>query len=200
MPLPLVDCADDVPTDVCCPTLYGIADRIRCIATNAVLRCLTGDCAEREFRSIIAMDPHPDFCGDILTVALTSWGVDQASTENGRTLPVLLTVADYHVELREAGWPTIELDEQSDLIVQPDADLVNALALHVYAHGESMYRALLDVAARRSFWTSEIGLPTDRFSNFQVSPLRPLPPQLHVAGWQLDVRVRWNPGPGMAAS
>lgn len=201
MPLPLEDCVDDIPTDVCCPTLFDIADRIRCIATDAVLRCVdTRWCTERGFRSIVAMSPHADFFGDLLSVCLVDHSVDSASDERGKTLPVLLTRGDFRLELTETGWPVHELDEQDNLVYAPEADLINALARHAYSHGEAMHRALLDVAARRQFWTSNIGLPTDRFSAFQVGSLRPLPPQGRLVGWGIDVRVRFNPGPGMAGS
>lgn len=195
MPLPLGDCADDIPTEVCCPTLFGIADRIRCIATDAVLGCLGPDCAERDFRSIVAMAPHEDFFGDILSVSLTNWTLS-ADTRP----PIVLTVATYRLELWETGWPVPEVDEQANLISVPDAELVNALARHVYSHGEVMYRALLDVAARRQFWNDTIGLPTDGFSKFTVGALTPIAPAGRLVGWGVNLQVRWNPGPGVRGS
>lgn len=201
MPLPLDDCADDIPTDVCCPTLFGIADRIRCIATDAFYSCVDAAvCTERGFRSIVAMDPHEDFFGDILTVVLTNWGVDATSQEGSKTLPILLTVAQYRLELQELGWPVPEVDEQGELISVPPADLVNAVSRHAYSHGEAIGRALMNTAARREFWHRNIGLPTDGFSAFQVSPMSPISPQGRVVGWRWDLRVRWNPGPGIPGS
>lgn len=201
MPLPLNDCVDDIPTDVCCPTLFGIADRIRCIATEALMPCLDPNlCTELGFRSIVAMNPHDDFFGDILTVSLTSWSVDSSSQTANNTLPVLLTVAEYMLELTETGWPVPEVNEQNEIINVPPADMTNALSRHVYSHGEVVYRALLDVAARKQFWRESIGLPTDRFSAFQLGNVTPLPPAGRLVGWRIPMRVRWNPGPGARGS
>jgi hypothetical protein len=91
------------------------------------------------------------------------------------------------VVVLENGWPQIRADEFGEVIEVPDSDLINAIARHAYAHGEKMYRALVDGVQRNTLF------PISSFSNLgnvTLSGLQPIQPSAFSVGWGMSVQVQ----------
>jgi hypothetical protein len=89
--------------------------------------------------------------------------------------------------LTENGWPMIEANEFGEVINVPDSDLVNAIAMHAYSHGERMYRALVDSIQHNTLF------PRSGYSNVakvEIAGMRPIPPAAFTVGWQIPLAVQ----------
>lgn len=201
MPLPIADCVDDIPAETCCTVLFDVADRVRHIATTAVENCFVEQCSHLPWRSYVTVGSSPeDYHGDCLVVQMTGIRPSSQSTTSTKTLGVVVFEADYRVQLWETGWPTMETiyNGEGDVIniILPDSEIVNAVARHAYAHGESMYRALADAVAKRTLLTPVAG----NFGHAQISALEPTNPSGGLAGWSTTIRVQIQFPPGGWAS
>lgn len=190
MPLPLGSCADDISTDVCCSSIFDVADRIRCVATAAVECCFDPSCADREWRSYVSVGPRiPEPLGDALVVHLPgiSPSLGSTSSRGNRSLPVAVHQAQFDIVLTENGWPLIRANEFGEVIEVPDSNLINAIARHAYAHGEKMYRAIVDGVARQTLF------PISTFpylGDVVHSGLVPIQPAAFTVGWGMSLNVQ----------
>lgn len=190
VPLPLQTCADDVPTDVCCTSIFDVADRLRAIACTAVESCIHPSCNDRCFESYCSIGPSvPEPLGDALIVHMPDMTPSPGSRSNtGNTLlGVSLQHARFDIFLTENGWPTAETDELGNVIEVPDRGLINAIARHAYSHGERMYRAVLD-----SYQKHVLFPPTffPYIHKADISGLRPVQPAAFTVGWTISVTVQ----------
>lgn len=147
MPLPTADCAENIPSTVCCDTFWLVGERIRSVAATAVLACMEEKCDEtfttwQTHGSRIEW-PHGESL--IVTFVRATPKVSSRQTA-GPLAPLVVTRAEYLVELRENGWPTISADP-TQTIHTPEWERYNALAKHASAHGEKMWRALVNAAS-----------------------------------------------------
>lgn len=192
MPLPLQACAADIPTDVCCTSLFDVADRIRCVANAAVVASFHGSCADRAWRSYVTVGPNvSEPLGDALVVHMPALGQSPASrTLGGKLTSVVLERAQFVIFLTENGWPMIEVDEMGDVIAVPDSDVVNAVARHAYSHAEAMYRAIRRAAAKNAT-SADALFPLATFRNlvqsFDIGTLTPISPAAFTVGWTLPI-------------
>lgn len=186
MPLPVGSCADDIPSHVCCSTIWDIAERLRCVLTDALCGCIDPACADKTFRSYISLGPTiEDPIGDSLIVHMPRIATSfNSTTPQGALLGVAVHLADFEIRLLEAGWPMIELNEAEETFYVPDSGMVNAVSKHLYSHGELMYRTLVSgVQLNTLFATFEnVGM-------VQLSDFVPIQPEGELAGWVMAVRV-----------
>lgn len=190
MPLPLAACADDVPTDVCCTSIYDIADRIRQIVCSAVESCLHSSCADRCFESYCSIGPNvPEPLGDALIVHMPRMQPSFGSRSNtgNTTLGVSLQHAEFEIFLTENGWPVARTDELGNVIEVPDRGLINAIARHAYSHGERMYRAILDAYQRHTLFHP---LLYPHIHKVEIGGLRPRQPAAFTVGWTVPMMVQ----------
>jgi hypothetical protein len=190
MPLPLASCADDISTDVCCSSIFDVADRIRCVASAAIECCFDPSCSDQEWRSYVSVGPRiAEPLGDALVVHMVGIAPSPASSSNTaqRLLPVGVHLANFDVMVVENGWPQIRANEFGEVIEVPDSNLINAIARHAYAHGEKMYRSLVDGVQRNTlFPVSTFG----NLGNVQLSGLQPIQPAAFSVGWGMSVQVQ----------
>lgn len=187
--LPLASCAADVPVDVCCSTFFDVADRIRCVAFNALVACDDTTCADREFRSYVTHGTQvQEALGDSLVVNVVRVSPTGRSRDNNTMLlPVGVWMGRVDVHLFENGWPQGETYDAARMITAPDSDMVHAIARHSYGHGEKMYRALIDGIQRRTLFT----LPANaHIGKIDISDLIPKEPTGPVVGWQCSLAVQ----------
>lgn len=187
MPLPVATCAAEVPTDTCCHTLYDIANRLRCVVTDALCECFEGGCADRDFRSFVSVGPQiEDPQGDSLIVHMQRIGLTSlSSTPQNALLGVAVHVAEFEIRLLETGWPTIELNDLEQIISVPDHEYVNTMARHVYSHGERMYRAVVDGIQHNTLFT----LATSDVAKIRLSDFTPIQPSGELAGWTMTLQI-----------
>jgi hypothetical protein len=187
MPLPVASCADEVPTQTCCTTLYDVAARLCYVTTSAVCECFDPSCADRDFRSFVSVGPQiEDPIGDSLIVHMPRIGSSPASSNSiGALLPAAVHIADFEIRLLEFGWPTIEMDDMEQTISIPDAAYVNAISRHVYGHGERMYRALVDGIQHNTLVT----LPAGFTGKLHLGDLVPQTSG-QLVGWNITVRLQ----------
>ena len=188
MALPVADSPADIPANYCCDTLSKIADRIRTVALAGLCSCLDGSCADQGIRSYVAVGPRiEDPIGDSIIVHMTTFGPTTGSNDRlGHLLPVAVHRADFEVRLLETGWPTVDSDEITQQIIVPSAEMVNAVSLHLMAHGELMYRTLANSIQRQEMF---VGTDNAHIGRVQISNLEPIQPSAYMAGYRCVVRV-----------
>jgi hypothetical protein len=189
VPLPIDACAHNVPTQVCCSGIWDVAERIRCIAYDAVVCCIDPSCADQEFRSYVSIGTDvPEPLGDALVVTMVDASPSTASrSPTGMLLGASLQEVRFEAYLTENGWPMPIADEVGEVIEVPDSWLINAVARHAYSHGERMYRAILDSVQRKEMF------PVSTFPHIakvDVAGLEPVPPRAFAVGWVVPVTVQ----------
>jgi hypothetical protein len=176
MALPHEHCA---PGDVCCTSLFEIADRILKVAYDAVTGCSVLDCELPELAGYVSMGEQiQDPVADYLVVSLTSVGPSARSADPSGNMQLPLYRANFQVKLLETGWPQPEGDE--DEIIVPSPELVHNVTRHSYAHGEAMYRAL-----GRALTGRRLNPCGDCFQ--RIEPLRPVEPSGGTTGWVTNI-------------
>lgn len=195
MPIPAADCPPCTPPEVCCDSLFLLADRIRTVAFEAVLCCVEESC-QQEYRSYVTMGPRiQDLKGDSVVVTMTtSNNTSMTTTTLGRQSPLVATRSTFLVELRENGWP--QPKARGNNIEPPAPEAVNFAAAHSMGHAEAMWRALSDAAAQRNGTTRMFPLPTNRHviqGGVGVGPLTPVGPQAYQVAWTVVVTVDHMP-------
>ena len=188
MALPAASCAADIPADYCCDTLANIANRIRTVAMDGLVSCMDPSCADREFRSFVTIGPNvQDPLGDSLIVHMTDFGPTVGSTDGpGNLFKVAVFRGVFEVRLLDNGWPMIQAEDMTASIIAPDSDYVHAVAMHSMAHGEKMYRALVDAIQRNEIF---VGSANGHIGKVQISALRPIQPTAFMVGWNCTVSV-----------
>lgn len=198
MPLPIGNCADDIPSAVCCDSIFDIADRLRAVAYSSVMACLPETC--EGFRSYVTVGDRPsEPIGDALVVSIIdSVPTSQSRSSTGQTtLGATIQQARFDIWLTENGWPQARVDELGNVISVPPADLIHAVALHSYAHAEAMYRGVLEAYAKRTLF------PQATFRNIHkvdIAGLFNVRPAAFTVGWRIPVTVQYMFNPMIAGS
>ena len=192
MPLPIEACAADVPTQVCCSTLWDIAERMRVVCCAAIEECMDPSCADREFRSYVAHGPEVEEpLGDALVVVLAETAITYGRAP-GQDGPPGVDGTRYEVRLYENGWPTIRANEAGEIVEVPDTDLIHRLSRHSYGHGEKLYRTVRNGVQTGSLFPPATFAHVGKGSNLAMRPLRP---EGYMVGWavRLDIQVTFPP-------
>lgn len=188
MPLPSSAC--DIPTDVCCTSLYDSAYHLLTELYDDLSHCYPPDpCGNGPLLAYVTHGYGDDGIRDALTVAILGVSTTAKSQDGqGRTIPLAAMRGDFEVRLRESGWPMVK--RENDVITPPDPALQNELAKHSYAHGEKLYRKMRGLIFSRM--TTPASEP--QFSFSQLGPLIPLTPLGGVVGWTFRIQVDlvWN--------
>lgn len=173
MALPHENCA---PGEVCCTSLFDVADNILQIAHCAVVGCSVVDCDLDDIVGYVSMGERiEDPASDFLVVSLASVFPSPGSADAVGNMQNPVYRARFQVKLSETGWPMPTGDE--DEIIPPEAALIHNVSRHAYAHGEAMYRALANALARK---TLNVGC-NDCFQS--IESLRPSEPSGGTTGW-----------------
>lgn len=173
MALPHEDCA---PGEVCCTSLFDVADHILQIAFCAVAGCSVVECDLEEIVGYVSMGERiEDPASDFLVVSLSSVSPSPGSADQVGNMQNPTYRARFQVKLSETGWPMPTGDE--DEIIPPLPSLMQNASRHAYAHGEAMYRALANALARKTLNVS----CADCYQ--QIEPLRPVEPSGGTVGW-----------------
>lgn len=199
MPLPLDACAHNIPTQVCCQSVWDVADRLRCVAFEAVCECLDPSCADAEFRSYVSIGPSiPEPLGDALVVHLLDMSPSGGSrTPVGNLQRVSLQLARFEIYLTENGWPTPREDELGEVIEVPEGALLNRLSRHSYGHAEKMYRAVLNGVQTGTMFPVPANAHIGRVD---VAGLQPVQPAAFAVGWTIPVTVQMTFPPLIAVA
>lgn len=191
VPLPSASCAADISGDTCCDSFWLLGERIRTVAFNGVGGCQEPECGDQEFVSfstegdIITWPP-----GESLIVSFARAGIATTSTTPaGNTRPIVVTRAEYKVQLLENGWPTVE--GGSDITI-PDYEQYHALSKYARGHAELMWRALVGAAATTSQTLALFPIasnPHVRNRGVRIGDLIPMPRPGPQIGYELNVTV-----------
>lgn len=186
--LPRPDC--DISTNVCCSTLYDVAQWLLSNVYDVLNPCVESTCSA-PLLAYVTHGAGDDGVVDSLMVSIGSTKPSPRSLDDkGRMIGFSLNRTTFRVMLRESGWPMARV--QGGDILAPDPVIQNALARHSYAHGEKLYRHLDQMRLERRLMPSTMPLPS--FAN--ISGLVPLLPSGGTVGWYVDVELdmQWNNG------
>lgn len=188
MPLPLsYDCSDCV--EVCCDTLFVLADRLRIVAADAVNACLPVDvCGEIDSFVAVGFEAE-DPIGDSISVTVVNVQDAVDSTTNEQAGPLALVRADLVLRLLESGYPML-LSTDGENILAPDRAEVHLASKHSMAHAEAMLRAIRNGLRRPAIPMFRPFVPPGTIFGVVPQPMRPIPPQMGLVGWTLTLGVR----------
>lgn len=182
MPLPSQSC--EIPSSVCCTTIYDISNFILNTVYDALLDCMPLGCNGETMKLLhyVTMGQGDDGIADSLTVSFLGAVASSKSSDNtGHSLPVGVSRGSFDVRLRESGWPIVRTE--GGIIDAPDPKMQHAIARHAYAHGEKMYRVLRGMVQSRRL--TPTALPKPSFGS--IGDLRALSPQGGVVGFAATV-------------
>lgn len=179
--LPAADCLTS--DEVCCTTLYDIANNILAGLYEAMLECYQPTfCNAGGIIAYVTMGAGDDLVLDALSVSIGSVRISDGTANRNGMSPFKSLLVEFEVRLIESGWPMVY--EEGGEIFIPDPVEQNAIARHSYAHGERMYRKLLHMA------TSNGLVPQgSACTSAVVNPLIPMKPAGGTVGWQTSVTM-----------
>lgn len=162
--------------DTCCDTVFDACDSIGIVALQALEECETVDCCGAYERIVSVSEPH--WLGSyVATWAAAIEPHPAPQAPNSKLLQFPQAKIRIAVKLMETGWPTIEAGYVTATI--PDPAQITALARHSTAHGEAMYRGVMNHLARTNVCGDFIG----------SYPLQPVGPSGGMVGWRFEVVV-----------
>jgi hypothetical protein len=167
--------------DPCCTDLYSIAAHLLAAVYDALKACCTEGCDE--LAAYVTLGNGDDGVKDALTVQFTT----VAASPNTRAGGFGLYRATFQVILRESGWPTARVEDDSIILPQPSEQA--AAAQYIYARGEAIHRKLTYMQASRTL------VPTGTVCvAATVGTMNPLNPLGGVVGWSVPVTtdLPWN--------
>jgi hypothetical protein len=168
------NCPDDaVP---CCEDLYTIAGEILDAAWGALVACAGADCCAPIYHFVAVAEPHL-MVQDYLTVWMDTMQRLPNQAQQMRTLQFGSTQGTYNIKLMESGYPTLET--VGTQIHEPTTDALNFAARHSLAHGEAVYRGVLEHVERY----------TTCGSLKSFGDLAPIGPSGGSVGWGFSVTI-----------
>lgn len=177
--LPPADCL--VSEEVCCTSLFDIANHILAGVYESMLACYQPSfCNGGGLVAYVTMGTGDDLVYDALSVSIVDVRPSTKSVNANGMSPFQAKVITLEVRLLESGWPMAH--EQNGEIYVPDPVIQNAIARHSYAHGERMYSKLTYMATH-----GELMPPNTVCSSAVISSLLPIPPAGGTVGWKTTV-------------
>lgn len=177
--LPNGDCVTS--DNVCCTSLYDIANHILAGVYESLLECYQPSfCNGGGVLAYVTMGNGDDLVLDALSVAISEVRPSDATIRNNQTSPLPMFSATFNVRLIESGWP-MAYEENGEIFV-PDPVEQNALARHAYGHGERMYRKLAYMAAHGDLTPAGVAC-----TKAVLYALQPLAPSGGSIGWTASV-------------
>jgi hypothetical protein len=179
--LPPADCL--VSEEVCCTSLFDIANNILAGLYEAMLECYQPSfCNQGGLIAYVTMGTGDDLVYDALSVSVESMRPSDGTVNRNAMSPMKLLLVTFGVRLIESGWPMAQ--EENGEIFVPDPVEQNAIARHSYAHGERMYRKLLHMATSGGLVPQGMAC-----SNAVVDQLLPMNPAGGTVGWRTSVTL-----------
>lgn len=180
--LPTGECV--ASQDVCCTSLYDVANHILAGVYESLLECFQPSfCNGNGLLAYVTMGNGDDLVLDGLSVAVNDVRPSDGSIRYSQTSPMVTYMATFNVRLLESGWP-MAYEDNGEIFV-PDPVDQNALARHAYGHGERMYRKLAYMASHGDL--APAGTPC---SKAILMPLTPLNPSGGSIGWTTSVLMQ----------
>lgn len=180
MPLPDPTC--EISTDVCCAIVFDAASNLLTALYTALQDCVVVGPCQDNWLAYVTMGQGDDAVRDALSVALLSMQLTPGSQQDGNVLGIALAQVTYRVRILESGWPMAH--EEGNEIFYPEPVLQNALARHVFAHSERVYRSLVYQAKTKAFLPDGVGC-----SACTVAPWVPLTPLGGTVGGYADLSM-----------
>jgi hypothetical protein len=176
VPLPDATCA--VPTDVCCTSIFDVAETIAIVAYDAVAECLDAeDCTRLGW--YVSVNEPSYAKGDYVGVWLQSM-IPRPGTGTTRANFLPRPQATFGVKLIESGWPTITGNDEVGRV--PSIEVMHAIAKHSYGHAERMLRAVYDNYRARDGISQACGFQS-------IGALRPTTRDANLCGWSFDLSL-----------
>lgn len=169
----------------CCTDLFDIANNLLEKVGQAVNGCISGgDCPGETLSMYVTMGGGDDAIANALTVEFdTSTPTPGSTSGAGRALPIVIARTTFTVRLKESGWPMVHTHQNT--ISSPTPVEQHAAARHAFAHGELMYRTLLQMRATNTIVPSSVR----GCLNVTVGSLLPLRPLGGIIGFTAQVMV-----------
>lgn len=178
----------DIPDESCCNVVYDVAEHLLAQVYDALSNCYDGDCDKPQ--AYITVGFGDDGIQDALTVAIQQVTPSPATGtgRGGVSMYMGLYRCTYEIRLRESGWPMVQVE--GNTIVTPDPERQNALARHLFSHGEMMYRKIHQLHNAFNLVPSTMPRP----ANAIIGNLFPLNPSGGIVGWTctLQLDLPWN--------
>lgn len=179
--LPDPDCV--ISEEVCCTSLYDIAQHILASLYEAMLECYhPTPCDPGTLLAYVTMGEGDDLVLDALTVSIEEIRPSVNTVAGSRTSPFGNYQATLKIRLLESGWP-MAYEENGEIFV-PDPAVQNSISRHSYAHGERMYRKLSYMASH-----GECVPAGTACVNAVVNSLQPMAPSGGSVGWVTSVTL-----------
>jgi hypothetical protein len=166
------DCPDDAIG--CCQDLADTAEGILSAAWGGLLACAGSDCCAPIYRCIGVAEPHL-MTQDYLAVWVSRVARVGNRSQQLRSLQFASTQGTFRVKLIESGYPTLATNATE--IHEPTTEAINFAARHSLAHGEAIYRAVLDHVHASDTCGTVKG----------YEDLTPVPPSAGLVGWTFSV-------------
>lgn len=178
MPLPTYRCT--LEDSVCCTSVFDVAAHILAGATDALLACMDEDCRSR-LAQYVTLGNGDDAVMDGISVIVRGI-TPSARTGQRQSMGVGLYTVAYEVRLLESGWPMAQVSGTQIIPPQPEEQM--AIARYVYAHGEALYRKLINMTA-----TGTMAAGGSKCMNVSLSALQSIPPAGGTVGWSVTVNA-----------
>jgi hypothetical protein len=184
--------ACEVPTEVCCTSMYDIAEHILTNVFDTLNDCMAQtECEVGQLLAYVTMGEGDDGNTDSLTVEFSgAQPSPTAQASPNHQLAMSIYQATFSVRLRESGWPVAQAGGYE--VTPPDPAKQNTLARHAFAHGELMYRKLISMKLNRCMVPSCV----PGCGNVRIGQLAPLRPTAGVVGFVATVTIDmpWSGG------
>ena len=169
----------------CCTDLFDIANNLLEKVLLALNGCISnGECPGEGLSAYVTMGSGDDAIPNAVTVEFeTSASTPGSTSGSGRPFPIGISRTTFTVRLKESGWPTVQTHQNT--ISAPSPADQHAAARHAFAHGELMYRTLLQMRATNTIVPSSV----HGCLNTMVGPLLPLRPLGGIIGFTAQVMV-----------
>ncbi len=141
MPLPTQDCGPVETADLCCTTLWDLANGVLATVVPFMEDCIVPvDCAP-EMRYFVSVGRPETWQSDFLALYLENIRVDQLSVRNQTMLTPPIIMGQFRFLLTESGFPSAV--QEGDKIYVPNDETLHLAAHHSYSHAQAMLRGLL---------------------------------------------------------
>jgi hypothetical protein len=171
MPLPTQDCGPVETADLCCTTLWDLANGVLATVVPFMEDCIVPvECAPA-MRYFVSIGRPETWQSDFLALYLENIRLDQSSQRNLSMLTSPIILGQFRFLLTESGYPgLVQVGEE---FYTPNDDTMHLASSHGYSHAQAMLRGLLSYAGANDC------------KKFLLRDLQPTRPEAGHAGWTL---------------
>lgn len=171
MAYPDVNCGDlDVPPG-CCEKVWDQGLALLAAVATPVLNCVLDSPCGGDLRAFISLGRPETWQTDFVAVWLNGISFTNRSiTQSGGLVIAPDLRVEWNVLLWESNYPGLVPISDDELAV-PSDDTFHAANHHAYAHGEAMFRGIMEYVT------------TSTCSNYALRGFGPATPENYSAGW-----------------